>query len=151
MESEIVIIGNDSKISNALPVLDDDVLELIQHYRRVSEACQRRESILKHATLEYAWSPGTKNSIGTLVDLIVRVPTVSAIPFHNDPPWEIFSFNGKNVRVGMWEDRSNLIYLFAEDVQSWNHVVHIPIGSKLFFKNDIRCKRLRHKKKWISC
>lgn len=144
-------IQNESVVLNLFPTLDDDSLSLIQHYRRVLEACQRREHILKHGTLEYAWSPHLKKDYGnTFMDLIIKVPTYSAIPFHNSPPWELYSFDGLKVRIGMWEDRNNLIYLIGDDVQTWNRVRNIPIGTKLFLDMDIKCKRIQYKKEWMT-
>ena len=141
---------NTDNVSNSFPTLDDDSFELIQHHRRILEARQRRELILKHATLDSAWTPKWKERADRFMDLVVRVPTSLAIPFHNSPPFEIFSFNGVNVRIGMWEDRYNLIYLFGDDVQSWDYVRDISIGSKLFLNVDIQCKRIRYKGKWIT-
>lgn len=139
-------------ILKPLPTLDDDSLAIIQRYRRILEACQRREYILKHATLAYVWSPRiTKNYKDSFMDLIVKVPSDSAIPFHNQYPWEIFSFNGIDVRIGMWEDRYNLIYLVGEDVQSWEHMRNISIGTKLFLNDDIKCKRIKYKSEWVMC
>jgi hypothetical protein len=149
MQNDVQI--EDIVLQSPPPVLDDDSLALIQRYRRIGEACQRREFILRHAMLEYAWSPGVQDSRRTFMDLIVRVPTSSAVPFHNNPPWEVFSFNGQDVRIGMWEDRSNLIYLFGDDVQTWDFVRQKSIGSKLFVEYDIRCKRIRYKKEWVTC
>lgn len=149
-DDSLNVVQDKSMVLNLLPVLDDDCLNLIQHYRRILEACQRREHILKHATLEYAWSPHLKDYGNMFADLIVRVPTSFAKPFHNSPPWELYSFDGLDVRIGMWEDRSNLIYLIGDDVQSWDHVRHIPIGSKLFSDIDIQCKRILYKKEWMS-
>ena len=148
---QVSFTENRDNVSSSFPTLDDDSLELIQHHRRILEACQQRESILKHATLEYAWSPKCKGYAHTFMDLVVRVPSFSAIPFHNSPPWEVFSFNGVNVRIGMWEDRNNLIYLLGDDVQSWNHVCNISAGSKLFLNVDIQCKRIRYKNEWMTC
>ena len=149
-DESLNIVQIEDIVSNLFPTLDDDSLSLIQHYRRILEACQRREHILKHATLEYAWSPHLKDYQNTFMDMIVRVPTSSAVPFHNSFPWEVYSFDGLKVRIGMWEDRNNLIYLLGDDVQSWNHVRNIPIGTKLFLDMDIQCKRIRYKEEWIA-
>lgn len=148
----IIKEGDNENILKPLPILDDDSLEIIQRYRRILEACQRRENILKHATLACVWYPQiTKNYKDSFMDLIVKVPTHSGIPFHNQYPWEIFSFNGKDVRVGMWEDRDNLIYLVGEDVQSWEHMRNVSIGTKLFLSDHIECKRIKYKNEWVLC
>ena len=141
--------GDDVTAVIKLPDLPDDILHLIQLQRRILEAASRREDILRHATLHYVWSPGMKNSLG-LCDLVAKVQTSNAVPFHNTSPFEVFLIDGIKVRVGMWEDRHDLIYLIADDVQTWAHVRYAWLGSHILKYSSIKCQRLRWKGEWIN-
>lgn len=129
--------------------LPDDVLDYIHSIRLLSSAIQCRESLLRCATLHHAWAPGLKKR-GGLCDLVMRVPTSNAWPFHNHYPFEVYNIDGVDVHVGMWEDRCALIYIKAEDIQSWNHMKRVSIGATLFANSQIVCKRFCYKNAWYS-
>ena len=141
------------------PQLPQELLDMIQYHRRLGEAYRRRERILRFASLEYAWAPlplpltaerDCYKYHRTFHDLIIRVPTSNAIPFHNIPPWEVYEVDGTRVRVGMWEDRNNLLYVNACDIQHWNHLRAAPIGTHIFLNSEIRCKRILYENAWVD-
>lgn len=135
--------------------LPDDVLEVIQMYRRIEEAKDRRINILRAARLCVAWNTNVWKSYflkqqSDFLDLILVVPSTSAVPFHNKHPFEVYKIDGTDVRIGMWEDRNNLIYIHGNDIQAWNFIKHVSVGQKPFQNSKIYCKRIRFQKKWYG-
>ena len=122
--------------------LPDELLDLIQHYRRVLEAAERRANILKHGTNVKFHEDFEKK-----VMMIMRLPTASAIPFHNVYPYEVFHIDGQLMCVGMWTDRDREIYLFPVknngcDMKAVFEQQPVSLHSR------VQCRRIQYRNEW---
>jgi hypothetical protein len=133
---------SDWSVSIQLP---EDILALIQWYRRVLEACLRRELLFSHATVsmnpfypEGSWEPG---------GVVLKVSTCYTTPFHNTPPFELFAIDDTIVAVGMWSDFEQEIYFLGP-----THIASTRVGERAFSPHStIRAKRIRFGGVWVDC
>ena len=108
--------------------LPDEILDSIQWYRRILDAGACRSKILKHSV--FVQKEQENN--------IFKTPTRSGVPFHNNFPFEKFDVDGRVVKVGMWCDRDDEIYIMDGD------------GLFDLSQSRIQCKRIYFQKKWYD-
>lgn len=74
--------------------------DLIFFYKRLFEECDRRSELLRGVFIRCMRDSFCSSD--------------GAAPFHNQSPWEEFELDNFVFKVGLWEDRSNQIYLFSD-------------------------------------
>jgi len=86
--------------------------------------------------------------------ILLKTPTRYAVPFHNMPPFDMFTFTrcGKTIDfcVGLWANRNDEIYIVnSKELRDMLHCV--DLNKTAFEDGQLSCIRMKHAtKKWVE-